>query len=305
LQGRLEGGRVVFRVADQLDWEQWVLNAFYVCSFLHDFFVLFGFDRAAGNLEGDDFLRIRASTSPGGSRLVPAKDGDVCEMRLGRSGPRHSALDADIVIHEYVHAVVERLVGGPDKVGMMSRPQSRGLAEGYCDYFALTIQNHARRREGRPERFVFGAYSAGDPVKGCRGQAYDDAFSGTYGDLGAGRFTEQHAVGEIWCYALLRMNRAFGQALGDRARGDEIGWLAVVDSLKRLPTGQDAPNFLDARNRIYEALDAHRGGALTAAEHDGLSREARKVFAARGLGSGATSASASLDGVHEDLTGNG
>ncbi|HMB68484.1 MAG TPA: M36 family metallopeptidase [bacterium] len=303
LKGKKEGGRVLFQVADNLSWEQWLLNPFYVCNFLHDFFLLFGFDSSAGNLEGDDFLRILVSTSQGGSRLIPAGDGDSCEMKLGLAGPVHSALDADVVIHEYVHALVERLVGGTNNVGMMVRPQSRGLAEGYCDYFALTIQNYARRREGREERFVFGAYSTQDSVKGHRGQAYDDAFSGTYGDLGQGRFIEQHAVGEIWCFALLQLNRAFGRLLGDRARGDEIGWLVVVDSIKKLPTGQDAPSFVEARQRLYEALDAHRGKLLTLEEHDDLAREARKVFAARGLGTGATSAGASLSGIHEDLTG--
>ena len=54
---------------------------------------------------------------------------------------RHTALDSDVVFHEFVHGVTNRLVGGRLDQTSLGQPQSRGMGEGWSDYFALSFQN--------------------------------------------------------------------------------------------------------------------------------------------------------------------
>src|SRR5690606_9136972 len=101
----------------------------------------------------------------------------------------------------------------------MSRTaQSRALDEGICDYFALTIQNHRGLGEQppRPERLVYGEWVGG----GAR-RSYVD-LELRFGDLS--EEDEEHRAGQVWCAALLTMNRALGTAVGDARHGHELGW---------------------------------------------------------------------------------
>ena len=73
-----------------------------------------------------------------------------------------------------------------------------------------------------------------DPgLAGIRMAPYDDNYPGTFGSIGKPPYDDdEHALGEIWCAALMKMNRDLGTALGDKVKGHQLGWQLVVDGLK-------------------------------------------------------------------------
>ena len=122
-------------------------------------------------------------------------------MRMGlvSSTDRHTAFDASVVFHEFMHGVTNRLVGGPLNVRALEDPQSGGMGEGWGDYIACTINDTT----------VVGDWVVDNP-DGIRGFPYDSDFPDSFGDLGTGRYDEEHNIGEIWCATLLEMNRKIG-----------------------------------------------------------------------------------------------
>jgi extracellular elastinolytic metalloproteinase len=291
---------------------QKVINIFYFCNYMHDFFYMLGFDEPHGNFQkinftgagsGSDPVLARAHPGPvrGTANMLTRADGVRAEMNMGLvSGiNRHTAFDSDVVFHEFAHGVTNRLVGGSLDARGLQEPQSRGMGEGWSDYFALTIPNCAAliKNPAAVEKTVTGNWVVNRPL-GIRLAPYDEDYPGTFGSLGSPPYDEEHAVGEIWCAALMKMNREFGAALGDKVRGHRIGWQIVVDGLKLTPSN---PSFLDARDAILRALeDLGKTGAITADEFERLNRAAWLAFARFGMGPNASSVGAMLDGIFED-----
>ncbi len=310
LRGEPEDGDMTFVPADPQGEDQCLLNAFYFCNYLHDFFSLLGFGEAEGNFQRENFtgapgdrdaLEIRVFEAPvaGTARMRGRRDGRPGELLIGPRGDRHGALDADLVFHEYVHGLTTRLAGGRLSFEPLRHPESRALGEGYSDYFALTIQSHQLGED----QTVFCAWLGNDEQKGLRRQAYDDRFSLHFGDLNQQENQEPHHGGEIWCMALMRMNRAIGYALCDVGRGHEIGWQLVVDSLKLLPVGPDQPGFLDARDAVTRALaDLGATGRLDPADHAGVVQAVHEAFADTGMGPAAAGRGAHFQGLVPDFT---
>jgi extracellular elastinolytic metalloproteinase len=310
VRAAITNGSIVFEPGDSLGSAQ--VNAFYLVNFLHDFFLLLGFDEATGNFQkvsaaaaggaGDPVkVALFEHPVPGHAFFVSRRDGQPPELVLGPLGARHTALDADIVIHEYCHGVTNRVIGGLAAEFPLRKPQSRALGEGFSDYFAISIQNYYRRREGRAPRDVFGAWVSGDKPAGLRNHAYGPGFPGTYGRLGKKGFEKDHDAGTVWCQALLEMNAALA-AGGDPALGDELGWQIVFDSLRLLHPGEQGPTFLHARDAVLSALARLDPGALTAPA-DQLDRSVRAAFARLGMGPAAKSDSAGFGKIREDFGG--
>ena len=288
LRGVNSGGALSFDPASATDDDQKVLNIFYYNCFMHDFFYLLGFDEPSGNFQRDNFGRggragdpVDARSHPGPvfgtANMATPADGrsPIMNMGLVASTNRHTAFDSTVVFHEYTHGVTNRLVGGPLNTTALEDPQSGGMGEGWGDYIACSVNDVD----------VVGSWVVNRPG-GIRGHRYDEDFPDGFGQLGTGRYTGVHAIGEVWCAALLAMNRAIGKTLGLQL---------VVDALKLSPAN---PSFLDMRDAILAALDAMRdAGQLTAEEHAGHRREIWRVFARFGMGVGARSDGASLRGV--------
>jgi len=102
-----------------------MLNIFYFCNYMHDFLMLLGFDEAAGNFQeinfsntglGTDAVQARAHSGAvnGTANMLTPPDGMPPTMNMGlvEGINRHTAFDADVVFHEYVHGLTNRLVGG-------------------------------------------------------------------------------------------------------------------------------------------------------------------------------------------------
>ncbi|ETX05991.1 M36 family metallopeptidase [Candidatus Entotheonella palauensis] len=316
LNGEVNGEVVTFNPSDPFGDDQKLLNIFYYCCYMHDFFYLLGFDERAGNFQeinltglgfgGDSVDALAHSgTVPGTANMLTPDDGMNPTMNMGlvTGTNRHTAFSADVVYHEFVHGVTNRFVGGRMNTRALSEPQSRGMGEGWSDYFALTVQNFFRDEEV----VTIGTWVV-DNANGIRGLPYNDEFPDHFGNIGTGRYGRAcgplgdqvcvHSIGEIWCATLMSMNRRFVEHFG-RERGYNAGWRIVADGLRLTRAN---PSFLDARDGILDALDDLLDtGRLSAADHQAARRAAWQTFAGYGMGPNARSLGASLLGIEADF----
>jgi extracellular elastinolytic metalloproteinase len=290
--GSVQSGALVFDPATATGDDQKVLNIFYYNCVMHDFFYLLGFREQDGNFQRDNLgrggvasdgvdARAHSGTVFGTANMGTPADGSspVMNMGLVSSTNRHTAFDSSVVFHEFTHGVSNRLVGGPANDRALEAIQSGGMGEGWSDYIACTINNS----------IVVGSWVV-NRSSGFRKFPYDSSFPDHFGKLGTGRYDEVHNIGEIWCAALMEMNRNIGRLLGLQL---------VVDGFKLTPAN---PSFLDARDAILRALDDKRAaGQLTQAQFDAAHNGAWAAFAKFGMGPGARSNGATLSGIVADF----
>jgi extracellular elastinolytic metalloproteinase len=293
--------------------EQYVTNIFYFCNYMHDFFLLLGFTEEAGNFQvtnvtgrGRGADPVQAFAHPravfGTANMATRADGLFAVMNMGlvTATGRHTADDGDVVFHEFVHGVTNRLVGGMLDANGLREEQSVAMGEGWGDYFALTIRNLSRE----PERTVTGNWVT-KRAEGIRQRPYDAQYPGRFGDIGKGvgqvegvgnadlSYREVHDVGEIWCATLMQLTRNLVKVLGEKERGYVIAWQAVVDGLKLTPKN---PSFLTSRDAILLAFDQMKGTSLAEAEYAKVRHAAWKAFAKFGMGIDAFCPNASFIG---------
>jgi extracellular elastinolytic metalloproteinase len=269
-----------------------VVNLFALCSTMHDLLYLLGFREADGNFQADNHGRggrapdsVLAMVHPGAvwgtANMGTPPDGSRPTMNMGlvTSTNRHTALDPDVVFHEYAHGLSNRLVGGPLNDAALEAVQSRGMGEGWSDFFACVALGKS----------VVGDWVVNRPV-GIRGHRYDDAFPDTYADLGTGRYvgSSPHNLGELWCACLLAASRRVG------------AWpmaQIVVDALKLTAAN---PSFLAGRDAVL--LAAKQYATARGADPAELAHRLWEVFAAYGMGPAARTGGANvLTGVVADF----
>lgn len=294
VSGTMAGQEVTFAApADAGADDQLVLNLFTFCSQMHDALYLVGFREADGNFQRDSMGRggrpgdaVLAKVHPGAvwgtANMGTRADGAAPLMNMGlvTSTNRHTALDPDVVFHEYTHGLTNRLVGGPMNDTALDAEQSGGMGEGWSDYVACTLLG----------KTVLGDWVIDNPA-GIRRQPYTDDFSGTYADVGGPDYSEVHDLGELWCAVLMSLGRRLGT------------WEClqiVVDALKLTSAN---PSLLAARDSILLAvrqLHETRGdGEATTAQ---AVFSAWEVFATYGMGPGARTDGAALSGIVADFT---
>ena len=292
--GSLSAGEVVFAApGPNVSTDQLVLNLFALCSAMHDVLYLLGFRETDGNFQVDNHGRggrpsdsVLATVHPapvfGTANMSTPVDGNRPQMKMGlvNSTNRHTALDPDVVYHEYTHGLTNRLVGGPMNDTALDADQSAGMGEGWSDFFACTVLN----------KTVVGDWVVNRP-SGIRSHPYTDSFPNTYADLGSGAFSEVHSIGELWCSTLMSLGRRIG------------AWVAaqvVVDALKLTSAN---PSFLAARDAILLAADqlaVSRGD--TPAARAAFIADIWTTFAHAGMGPGAATNGATLQGIVADFT---
>ncbi|MFI1030376.1 M36 family metallopeptidase [Streptomyces sp. NPDC020951] len=285
--------------------EQHVTNIFFVCNYMHDFFMMLDFTEEHGNFQTVNFSGLGRGADPvvalahprpvfGTANMLARADGLAAEMNMGLVARtnRHTAMDVDVLRHEFTHGVTSRLVGGLHDANGLREEQSEAMGEGWSDYFALTIRNFFRERE----HTVVGDWVVDRPG-GLRQRPYDDSYPGDFGDIGKATggldYTKIHNVGEIWCAALLETTRRISAELGSKERGYRVAWQAVVDGLKLTPKN---PSFLTARGAILRALKDLKGTAFTEAEYPQVRKAAWGSFARYGMGFDAFCPNASFTG---------
>ena len=256
-----------------------IANAFYWANTLHDWLYRLGFDEPAGNFQADNYSRggaagdalwidVQDAAAQNNAFFTTPPDGIAPRMDLGLFAGlrRDSAFDADIIIHEYVHGLTTRLVGGPNSVIGLFRWHSGAMGEGWSDAYAASFTDDP----------VVGEYVTGNSTTGIRGVAYDNS-PYTFGQFGTLRpkaipntglilnLPQVHSDGEIWATVLWDVRQAIGQSNFEQV---------ATTALKLTPS---RPSMLDARDAILQAaqssgVDGPNGCTIWTA------------FAARGFG---------------------
>ena len=252
--------------------------------------------------EGQDYAGINNAV------FFAPPDGTSGTMELflfpGPDPDRSAALDQEAVLHELTHGTSDRIHGNGSG---LSNVMAGGMGEGWSDFYARALLSG-------PDEDVNGVYAYGAwatfgmspgytdnyyygirrfpyaviASTGPNGRPYNpltfadvdpaqaDLTDGAYprGPYGSANPFEVHAVGEIWCSALLEVRARLITRLG-WAAGNQLALQLVTDGMKLDPVN---PTLLDGRNSIL-AANFGSAGASAAVEAD-----IWRGFAARGLG---------------------
>ena len=310
-----------------------IVNVFYWCNWYHDKTYELGFTEAAGNFQLDNIGRggqsgdpVLADVQDGGDLnnaifSTPPSDGTSPRMSLyifnGPQPFRDSAFDAEIILHEHTHGLSNRRVGGG--VGL-TLVQSRGLGEGWSDFYALALLSQPS--DPLDGNYAFAGYSSfllkgssqmDNYYFGIRRYPYTTEISRnplTFKDIDPNQrslhtgipitsvpfiagvsASEMHAVGEVWCSALWQARANFITKYGF-ATGNRLILQLVTDAMNLTPPN---PNFLQARDAILQADLLNNGAANF--------HELWNAFASRGMGLSASclADSDTTSGVHESF----
>jgi hypothetical protein len=226
-----KGPNVACRSADGTKYERLgslqVDNVFVWCNLLHDRFAAFGFDSNHHSFEADDPLQAFRHTiqNLAGGVFDNWVDGVKPQLNVYESpfvGGRHAGEDPSILVHEYVHGVSSRLVGGEQCQYPFATRQAQGFSEGSSDYFAITVLNYLDRSRG-------GAGTITRFAETFRPGGIRD-YSNHQGSWSA-QLSDPYQIGMVWCAGLLDARQAVA-GLTDADAADRFIWQACVDCLK-------------------------------------------------------------------------
>jgi subtilisin-like proprotein convertase family protein len=273
-----------------------------------------GFDEASGNFQrvnagaagaGNDYVRVEVNDGQGFNNAnfdTPA-DGTAPRMQMFLFNTRdaNGADTADIVYHEYGHGLSNRLIVNASGASVLDSVQGSMMGEAWSDFYALDLLN----AEGSlPDTVAPGEVTSGNYVLGAggvrakpidcpanAGGAVCDGYAGTpvtggytYGDLAGTNNTSPHNGGEVWAETLWDLRAAVGRTAA----------LTLVTGGMRLSPAH--PSMLDMRDAILQEAVATRSAP---GAPDDLYSAVWAVFAARGMGGGATTPSADSTTPHE------
>lgn len=291
-----------------------VTQLFYLNNYIHDRLYELGFTESSGNFQTNNFGRgglgndaVQADAQDGGgtdnANFSTPPDGSPGRMQMylfsGPNPDRDGDFDAEIVVHEYVHGLSNRLVGGGVGIDAL---QSAGMGEGWSDFYALCLlsepgddpnANYAAggyatyQLGGLLNNYYFGIrrypYSTNllknpltlrdiDPSQASAhaGIPYNPIFG-----VPNAMPDRVHNQGEVWCVTLWEA-RANLIAKHGHALGNERMLQLVTDGMKLAPAN---PTFLQARDAVIQADLVNNGGAD--------SNELWAAFAKRGMGANA------------------
>ncbi|MEU8518776.1 M4 family metallopeptidase [Streptomyces sp. NBC_01216] len=130
------------------------------------------------------------------------------EIRFGKGGV-DDAEDAEVIVHEYGHAVHHAQVPG-----FGTSPEAGAIGEAFGDYLAVEVGSSAAARHGWPLKADEACVADWDSVPYSAAPHCLRRIDGT--KVYADRVGEVHADGEIWSRALLDIRDALGARTADR-----------------------------------------------------------------------------------------
>ncbi|WP_354642014.1 M4 family metallopeptidase [Kitasatospora camelliae] len=131
------------------------------------------------------------------------------EIRFGKGGV-DDAEDAEVIVHEYGHAVHEAQVPG-----FGASPEAGAIGEAFGDYLAVAVGDAASARYGWTSRTPEACVADWDSTGYTDGPVHCLRRLDT-GKVYADRVGEVHADGEIWSQALYDIRTALGARTADR-----------------------------------------------------------------------------------------
>ncbi|KAJ1958711.1 hypothetical protein GGI12_004667, partial [Dipsacomyces acuminosporus] len=275
-----------------------ITQLFYTVNIMHDLSYLYGFDEAAGNFQDSNYNgkgvgndAVVAFAQDGGGKnnanFATPPDGQNGRMRMFNwsftTPRRDSALEQDIVAHEFTHGISNRLTGGPSNTDCLNTLEAGGLGEGWSDIVATML--HIKPNDTRDKDSIMGGYVVG---QGIREHPYSTNMTTnplTFASLNKWEFHEVHAMGEVWAVALYEATWNLIDAYGispdlfshDLTKGNALALQLILDGMKLQPCN---PTFTQARDALIQADVNLTGGKNKCALWKG--------FAKRGLGVQAT-----------------
>ncbi len=297
-----------------------VTQIFYWSNYMHDRMYQFGFTEAAGNFQSDNFGRgglggdpVNAETQDGSgtnnANFSTPVDGSRGRMQMFvwtyPNPDRDSSFDTTVLFHEYGHGVSNRLVGGPSIT--ISQPTSRGMGEGWSDYFGLALlanedpDPHGNRPAAAYLAHLRSGWFSENYYYGLRRYSYSTDMRKnplTFKDIDPTQMdlhidvsrnptfgvsqdaTQVHYQGTVWCTMLneLRANLVLKHGA---TTGNDRALFLVTEGMKLGPAN---PNFVQSRDGIVQAAMVNHPEDLG---------EVWSAFAKRGLGSSAQAPSSS------------
>lgn len=130
------------------------------------------------------------------------------EIRFGKGGV-DDAEDAEVIVHEYGHAVHNAQVPG-----FGASPEAGAIGEAFGDYLAVTVGAYADAKYRWPLKTDLACVADWDSVAYSAAPHCLRRIDGT--KVYADRLGEVHADGEIWSRALFDIRRALGARTADR-----------------------------------------------------------------------------------------
>ncbi len=216
-------------------------------------------------------------------------------------------LDGAVFLHEYTHAVSNRLVAGP--ATGLSGQQGGSMGESWSDLTALEYLNAFGLAGSRGEHpYSMGAYVTGNSFRGIRDfNAAPENNPLNYSDMGFDvTGPEVHADGEIWNAVQMTVRQAL-IAKYDKAYPYKDRALQIACAVGRTPSGAKGPswNRCPGNRRYityqYDAMILQANGAPSMVDMKNaelaavMMRDPRDydtvadAFAQRGLGAGSSS----------------
>jgi hypothetical protein len=138
---------------------------------------------------------------------------DKKDLTFGDGGV-DDAEDAEIILHEYGHALQDAIIPG-----FGQNPETRALGEGYSDYLAASFFATKKKGERKVKIAEWDAKGyEGGPEECLRRldstKHYPEDMEG-----------EEHADGEIWSACLWKVRKALGRTKADTAIIESIFYL--------------------------------------------------------------------------------
>jgi len=124
-------------------------------------------------------------------------------LRFGKGGV-DDAEDAEVILHEYGHAIQDSQVAG-----FGEGPEAGGIGEGFGDYWAVTVSNLIAPTPDAPCVADWDSVSYTSTTPHCLRRV--DTTAHYPEDLG----DEVHANGLIWSHALWDIRNALGHSVAD------------------------------------------------------------------------------------------
>jgi hypothetical protein len=289
---------------------QAAVNAHVLVSRFHDHLAQppIGFDEASGNFQrvnagaagaAGDYVQVEIDDGQGlnNANFSTPSDGSAPRMQMFLFTTRdaNGADVADVVYHEYGHGLSNRLVVNASGGSVLSPggvSQGAMMGEAWSDFYALDLLNAegSVSDTAAPAEVTTGGYLVGpggirskpidcpvDPggIAGCNlnGTATSILGGYTYADIANTNNTSPHNGSEVWAETLWDLRAAVGRTAA----------LALVTGGMRLSPA--FPTMLDMRDAILRQAVAMRSAPGAADDHYAT---AWQVFAARGMGAGAT-----------------
>ncbi|MCZ6594338.1 MAG: M36 family metallopeptidase [Bacteroidetes bacterium] len=278
-------------------------NVFYWNNLAHDVFYHYGFDEFSGNFQrinyvtgsgSHDDMDARVQARIGCSAFTATGSNGIRPiMVIGLCDDRDGAYDNIVIVHEYGHGIVKRLLGGSGNNGCLGNDEQ--MTEGWADYFGLFLTMNATdiSADKRPiGNFFFGQGPNGN---GIRRYPYSTDFSvnpQTYDAIKGASIP--HGVGSVWATMIWEMTWALIDVYGfdsnlynftgdiNQDAGNIMAMAIIMEGLKLMYCD---PGFVDARDAILTANREIYGFDNDCIIYDAFARRGLGLYADQGLSS--------------------